>query len=236
MPFNYLAPDERTLPNESIRFFNVDLNWIFALVEGACSIGESSQSDARVHRVAAPKLRTAATLTGSDAPIEASGFLIRSQVVAGWPDLEVVPYARDGTELTNVLRRTKVSSSILLCVVEGQVDRVILREPAIGLHFGVDVSHGKALRYVTVPPAAPPGTKPGDQVEGASVTPEYRDPTHRTLRMATLAGDLSAALHESGADNAPDGSPLAFTSAEFALQLVEGTQAVTFQNALKKDE
>lgn len=236
VPFNYLAPDERMLPNESIRFFNLDLNWIFALVEGAGSIGESSESDAMMHRIAAPKLRAAATVTGGDAPIEASGFLMRSQVVAGWPDLEVVPYAKDGTELTNVLRRTKVSSSILLCVVEGQIDHVVLREPAIGLHFGVDVSHGKALRYVTVPSGATPGTRPGDQIEGAEVTPEYRDQTHRTLRMATLAGDLSAALHERGADNAPDGSRLPFTSAEFALQLVEGTQSVTFQNALKKDE
>ena len=236
VPFTYLVPNERMLPNESIRFFNLDYNWIFALIEGACSIGQSSEADAEMHRVVAPKLRAAATVTaapGVTPPGAASGFLLRSQVVGGWPNLEILPYGRDGVELTHVLRREQVSDSILLYVVEGQIDHVILREPAIGLHFGIDLIRGKALRYVTVPATAPAGTRPGDQIAAIAVTPQYRDAAHRTLRMARLADNLSTALYDMDADNAPDGARLPFTSAEFALQLVEGTQAVTFQNAPK---
>ena len=39
VPFQYLVPDERFLPMESVRFFHLDQNWIEAMVEGALSIG-----------------------------------------------------------------------------------------------------------------------------------------------------------------------------------------------------
>lgn len=38
-PFRYLTPSEEMLPNESIRFFHVDRNWLDALVDGAISVG-----------------------------------------------------------------------------------------------------------------------------------------------------------------------------------------------------
>jgi len=38
-PFRYLVPSEEMLPNESIRFFHVDRNWLDALVDGAISVG-----------------------------------------------------------------------------------------------------------------------------------------------------------------------------------------------------
>ena len=44
-PFHYLVPDERILPAESIRLFQVDPIWIECLVDGAFSIGRVSQSD-----------------------------------------------------------------------------------------------------------------------------------------------------------------------------------------------
>ena len=39
VPFNYIVPSEEMLPNESIRFFHVDRNWLDALVDGALSTG-----------------------------------------------------------------------------------------------------------------------------------------------------------------------------------------------------
>lgn len=239
VPFRYLVANGRMLPNESIRFFNVDFNWLFALVEGACSIGQSSALDETLHKVTMPRLHAAAdeaAAAGETAADTASGFLLRSQVVAGWPKLEIVAFDASNQELTNVLRMERITDSILLYVVEGQLDKVILREPAIGLHFGIGIQGGNPLRYVTVPKAAPEGTRPGDQIDGASVTPVYRDATHRTIQIARLASDLSAALYARDADNSADGSKLPFTSAEFALQLVEGTQEVTFQTTPKEDE
>ncbi|MFL5804865.1 MAG: hypothetical protein ACJ8CR_24365, partial [Roseiflexaceae bacterium] len=46
VPFNYLMPDERMLPPESIRFFQVDPQWIEALVDGAWSLGFAGVAEA----------------------------------------------------------------------------------------------------------------------------------------------------------------------------------------------
>jgi hypothetical protein len=46
VPFFYLVPDARMLPPESLRFFQVDENWVAALLDGALSIGRSTRGDA----------------------------------------------------------------------------------------------------------------------------------------------------------------------------------------------
>ena len=43
IPFNYLVPDERLLPPESIRFFAVDSMWLECLRDGAFSVGRESR-------------------------------------------------------------------------------------------------------------------------------------------------------------------------------------------------
>jgi hypothetical protein len=45
VPFDYLVPDERMLPLESIRFFRVDNKWVGCLLDGAFSIGRVAGSD-----------------------------------------------------------------------------------------------------------------------------------------------------------------------------------------------
>lgn len=47
VPFQYLVPDERLLPQESLRFFHIDNNWIRALIDGVLSIGVESTKDLR---------------------------------------------------------------------------------------------------------------------------------------------------------------------------------------------
>ena len=39
VPFSYIVSSEEMLPNESIRFFHMDRNWLDALVDGALSTG-----------------------------------------------------------------------------------------------------------------------------------------------------------------------------------------------------
>jgi hypothetical protein len=86
VPFHYLVPDERMLPAESIRFFQIDPIWMECLVDGAFSIGRVLQSDHdqdQSHKE---------NYLGDLLPEQASGFLIRSDVVAGWPGLQVDGY------------------------------------------------------------------------------------------------------------------------------------------------
>ncbi|MBK9091949.1 MAG: hypothetical protein IPM84_04090 [Anaerolineae bacterium] len=85
VPFNYLAPSERMLPQESLRFFWIDPEWIRCLHDGAFSVGRVLPSDHErdaahdQHALAKPH----AIVTG---------FLLRSEVVSGWPDLQVDGY------------------------------------------------------------------------------------------------------------------------------------------------
>jgi len=86
VPFHYLVPDERMLPPESIRFFQIDPNWMECLLDGAFSIGRVLQSDHKqdeTHR----EDRIKPIL-----PQRSSGFLLRSDLVAGWPGLQVTGY------------------------------------------------------------------------------------------------------------------------------------------------
>ena len=39
VPFQYIVPSEEMLPDNSIRFFHIDRNWLDALVDGALSVG-----------------------------------------------------------------------------------------------------------------------------------------------------------------------------------------------------
>lgn len=68
------------LPSESIRFFCLDWFWVESLLDGAFSIGRVQDTDVEPDSRQNP-------LTGEAKHI--SGFLIRSDVIAGWPDLQI---------------------------------------------------------------------------------------------------------------------------------------------------
>ncbi|MCB9546848.1 MAG: hypothetical protein H6706_13470 [Myxococcales bacterium] len=55
VPFQYLVPDARLLPDESIRFFYLDRSWTDRLVDGAMAVGQiGSREQAHYHAQAAP--------------------------------------------------------------------------------------------------------------------------------------------------------------------------------------
>jgi hypothetical protein len=87
VPFNYLVPDERLLPPESIRFFQLDPMWMECLMDGAFSIGRVLKTDHERDR----SHRNQDSVNVSS-PEKVSGFLLRSDVVAGWPGLQVDGY------------------------------------------------------------------------------------------------------------------------------------------------
>lgn len=115
VPFTYLVPDQRLLPDESIRFFYVDRNWTDRLVDGAMAVGKIGTRDQALHQAHAGfvystldmserivrKLQRAisdfATLktTVNREPADVvTGFLLRSAAVSGWPHMDVRAYNR----------------------------------------------------------------------------------------------------------------------------------------------
>jgi hypothetical protein len=119
VPFYYSVPDERMLPEESIRFFYIDKNWIKSLQDGACSIVGCSQKD--LH------LEENSTLTG---------FLLRSILVEAWPGLKVIGIDKNKKEL-NKRRMEYLTSSILLCIFEGELSCLRIQKPAESLHLEI---------------------------------------------------------------------------------------------------
>jgi hypothetical protein len=66
VPLQYLVPDERMLPSESLRFFLIDQNWLDALADGAVSPGLTTSLSATLQQAITPALRAAsdAAITG----------------------------------------------------------------------------------------------------------------------------------------------------------------------------
>jgi hypothetical protein len=184
-----------------------------------------------------------------------TGFLLRSAVVDGWPGLEVEAHDAGNNSLT-VVRMDRLAPNLLLFMVDGEIDHMEIHEPAEGLHFGVDLPSGKNkqnetnpdkknkdtkdMRYITVPAGAPKDARPGTQIADpkAFATVNYRDPNAkesdaRVIRIADFAQQAQKTVEANKANNDGD-KKRSFTSAEFAVELVEGVQLVKFQRGSKR--
>jgi hypothetical protein len=216
VPFHYLVPRVEMLPANSLRFFQVDLNWVECLLDGAFSIGRVSSSD--VHRD-----RTTRLAGHLAAPPACSGFLLRSPVVTGWPHLgveaytQIIPdseaknYRQQTVSPTKRLRFDRLGEDILLCLFEGDIRTVDIHEHPETIHFGVDTdqpeeisSYYKELRKLD-------GTLSGTHT---ALPWKNGSSSRRTLDIAALA-DVEKATN----------------SAEFGVTMIEGVEMVRFIKA-----
>ena len=206
VPFNYLVPGERMLPPESIRFFRVDRAWVDCLADGAFSIGRVASSD---HK--ADKSHGAKSPAACFAPM-LTGFLLRSEVVSGWPGLLVKGYSDHGDQRSlRVERVERLSAGVLLCIFAGEVARVDLHQKPEALHFGLDTNGGfyKDLRDSN-------GKELGKTVK--LVDRHWRRESPRTMNITAFVDSIRQELS----------SQSSLTSAQFALQMVEGVEKIIF--------
>jgi hypothetical protein len=210
VPFPYLVPDERMLPAESIRFFSVDPAWVRCLLDGAYSIGRITAGDVGHDRALAMNPL-------EDSGPALSGVLLRSAVVSGWPDLRIVATDDAGTVLPEQ-RRALVSPNVLLLLYAGSVGTLTVSEHPQALHFGFDLrDDGSGLFKRLRDPST--GHEKTDGVVLDAIP--WRD---ETLRTVDIGGLLTAIDTRVGAGV---GGPTT-TSAQFALQMVEGVEQVVF--------
>jgi hypothetical protein len=174
VPFNYLVPEEAMLPPESIRFFYLDPGWMKCLLEGACSVGKSSSMDElfdqklrnRFLDLAGKKAMEVRAGKRGELNWPLTGFLLRSDLVEGWQGLEMKASGVDGQgnriATLQALRIDRLAPDIMLCIFNGKVTEIEVKQPPEGLHFGAAFSGDNAyakyhLRKLT--PAAEAGGK-----------------------------------------------------------------------------
>lgn len=235
VPFNYLVPDERLLPPESIRFFRIDPMWMECLMDGAFSIGRVLATDHeqdRSHRKDnADKSHSTEQITNFlNSTKTMSGFLLRSDVVAGWPGLLVDGYSEvvsdaipglndgasfrqdlDGNDSLNgkvvkklqLLRMASLSKNVLVCLFDGIVDAIDLYLKPEALHFGLQPDDRIATSCVNNRAA-----NPASLLSDSSL---WRQQSKRVLNIAELAKRKQS-------DN----------SAQFALRMIASVEKVRY--------
>jgi hypothetical protein len=119
VPFEYLVPDSRLLPDESIRFFYLDRSWTDRLVDGLIAVGKMGTREQAHHQAHAPAVSQQVDITErlvrdlqrtrgnfpdlkqdndrrNKGPAQVvTGFLLRSAAVSGWPHMDVRAYSED---------------------------------------------------------------------------------------------------------------------------------------------
>ena len=208
VPFDYLVPDERMLPVESLRFFWIDHYWIDCLLDGAFGVGRVSDAQRDLED------RFAADSTAGDSEVM-TGFLLRSDAVAGWPGLLVDAFDASGKALEQ-LRLDRLSANVMIGIFLGEVARVSFHLQPDLMHFGLDVktSDGGATD------SSPTYFKKLRGADGAEqdTLQVTRLSAGRVLDVARLAGDIQDLI------KLPE-----FTSAQFAFQMIEGSPQVVYE-------
>lgn len=209
VPFNYLVPDVRMLPRESIRFFHLDPNWIAALIDGAFNIGDILKED---------DLRRAAVKNAAltDTTPEYSGFLLRSRLLRTWPGMEARVFGA-GETLLDIVRYERLSEDTVLCIVSGKLATLELREPPEALHFGVrdpdqeegGIGFSKVLRDLE-------GNDTGVTLNGTARPNGVIDIAGFAQELRTLDGDPLAGIFGDK-----------FTTADFGFVMVEPVSTAT---------
>lgn len=234
VPFANLVADSELLPPESIRWFYLDRRWTDALVQGALSVGTASTDDRTQLTAAYPAVRDeldveernvrrargSSRFRGGAGPV--SGFLLRSQAVAGWPALHVRAFDVDPAEGDNahfpedherrmrLLRLERLAPAVLLVLFDGVPTVVHLEEPRQGVQFGFDVE--------ATPGGARASLRPRDrataeQLDVSPVDVQFRSTgAPGVVDIQQLEHDLAAHPQTGAAD--------ALDSGEYALQLV----------------
>ncbi|NKB65092.1 MAG: hypothetical protein GKR95_24290 [Gammaproteobacteria bacterium] len=220
LPFQYLVPDEEMLPAESLRFFSIDQQWLLAMIDGALAVDQTSLARSREARKLLAKL-----------PMPVSGFLLRSEVVSGWPHLmidaskDLLDAVKPPYDGLKCLRRETLGQDTMICLFDGSIQTLDLHLQPEALHFGVDASgenngwrktlrnkDGKKLnRSIAVPFR---GQQEGQfGVEGVVKT--------RVFDISKLKDSIKSSQF-AGTD---------FSAAQFGMEMIEGVPLVRFKRS-----
>jgi hypothetical protein len=244
VPFDNLVPSVRMLPEESIRFFYIDSNWIAALLDGALSVAIQSSRDALLQRLMRDPLQRAVkgvvhqvrerlrkvAVTRTAAPVTTmAGFVLRSAIVSGWQGLEVRGFSDpDRTQPIKPVRLDRISSNVLIVIFPEVPVAIELNEPSEGLAFGREGA-GISLRYLP----GTEGAKPGNI--GELIEPPVWLPPAKIDALRRPEPPGTGALRIAGADGLVHaletrfrGTPPTLSPASLAVEMVKTPEQMLF--------
>lgn len=222
IPFYYLVPNPAALPIEGLRFFHVDNNWLFALLDGALSLGLHSLHDDELTQKIMEVLKS--TLVPQ---LPKAGFLLRSELVAGWPNLAVHFGGNDSD--TKIVRMERLASNVLLCLFyfdKSIPQKVIIGKPEEQMHFGViskTDDDGDTLELRSLEPTTLGQPLPDKNLTvGGKNNLFFRSPADkRVLNIGVGDGSLIKGLESTL-------QVKEISSASLALELVQAPEVVEF--------
>jgi len=215
VPFSYLIPDPAYIKSklngeqgEVLSIFYINPLWIYALLEGATSLTEGHGTVSKFYIADIIKQ----VYYYDNKP--ATGFLLHSKIVSGWRGLEIEAYSKNSTEKIDFpIRFECILPDLFLGIFPDEIGKIVITQPYEGLHFGVkedganyekvpkDVRTGKFIKTENL------------QITTANDTLKNND----ILNVKALANEVHKITKEE-----------AFTSSEFAFQMIDSPIQATF--------
>lgn len=198
---------------------------------------------------------------GLDWPL--TGFLLRSPVVEGWRGLEIMAYKKlsaaerekcprenlteeqksrlekDHLAPLNPLRIEQLSRDVMLGIFNGIIAELVIRQPQEGLHFGVTRKTGsssctKALRELGYKNPGEVGELLVDKDDKNLILPiPMRDQGEKPKYPGVINIAGSAAAMKEILLNKDELKEGKFTSAEFAVDMIEAAGEFSYQVNIK---
>jgi hypothetical protein len=229
LPLSYLVPDSALLPAESIRFFHVDPTWVDRVIDGVFSAANTGTVDITYSASMLQTIRLTldqglenmakdqlsdSTWTPANGM---TGMLIRSDLVRRWPDVIVRAFVggNENTKALPVLRAEPVSKDVYIAIFAGTPALVQLREPHVGVRFGLETNDQKSYFYeqrnasdgsltnVNNPVHTAVALKPGRVVPVASIGSDARTVAIELMRQPFVQQFLTTVQEPRGSENPP---------------------------------
>lgn len=161
VPFDHLVPHpDSMLPPESLRFFHLDDDWLRVLEDGILSPGLHTALDGVLDSAVRAAVSAGDRRGTGRVSKPVTGMLIRSVLTTRWPEVVIEVLDPDGDPLW-FHRRDGLAPETTLVLFEGVPGTVTLREPAHGMHLGLDADQRISLRRLTADDSGGPGSTLG---------------------------------------------------------------------------
>ena len=134
-------------------------------------------------------------------------------MVSGWPGLLVDGYDAKQKELT-LLRMDRLSANVLICLFAGKIEAVDIHQKPETIHFGLDKKPEDGSFYKQL------RNQDGELQKDLKIDsiPWKKDEDKRVVNIQELATDINNRLQFP-----------TFTSAQFALEAIQGVEMVRFK-------